>query len=140
MSTELGRSGYLLRKTNDNEHIYNALKEKIQKELIATPIASGYAPVRNYYLFSQNQNNTFRIPRYYGQEIIGKPDKVTFKYKKQNKNLKFNGKLKPSQLPAIEATIKAFNNIGGGILCLPCGMGKTVCGGTILSQREYFVP
>ena len=40
--------------------------------------------------------------------------------------MNFLSKLKDYQIPCVEKIIKTCKEIGGGLLCVPCGFGKTV--------------
>jgi superfamily II DNA or RNA helicase len=64
------------------------------------------------------------LPRYYGIEKYG-PTKNTL-HEPEIINLEFHGTLRDIQEQTIEATVKAYNNCGGGLVSLDTGLGKTV--------------
>jgi superfamily II DNA or RNA helicase len=39
----------------------------------------------------------------------------------------FHGDLRPNQIDVVKRTVDTINALGGTVLCLPTGMGKTVC-------------
>ena len=65
------------------------------------------------------------VPRFWGDSTLGK-SKVSTPDPAQGNSV-FVGQLrdKTSQPQALDAAMKAFEEVGGGILSLPCGYGKT---------------
>jgi len=101
-------------------------KQKIKDDL-TIKIIDAYSNYEDkYFLFHKVNNQYVYIPRYYGEEKIGKP-KNNLK-KPINIDIKFNGELKDFQKEIINNIIPKIKNKGGGIISLPCGFGKTVIG------------
>ena len=114
----LCRTGFLIQKEPGYE-IH-------RKRLTVRPVVNGdfgKAPP-SFKVYKQTKQNLC-VPRYYGQEQVCKysdkrpePQGVTFDFK---------GTLRDStrQNEAFDKAVSALNRIGGGVLSLPCGYGKT---------------
>ena len=120
--TILSKEGYLIPKTNP--HI-----EEIKKDLTVTPIVTfqlsfikAKPPKIKVY---QEYDEYIAVPKYYGINKIGKPDK-----NKETEGLsieaKFNGDLREKQKEIVNVVIPHIKENDGGVLCLPCAAGKTV--------------
>ena len=75
----------------------------------------------NYKIYSEN-DNIITIPRYYGIEKFKNPKKIKFNPEKTK--IKFTGDLRDYQLEIIDKCMKNIKKSGGGLLVVPCGMGK----------------
>ena len=73
------------------------------------------------------------LPRFYGQERFGIPETLSFK-EPETSNMKFKGSLRPEQEPIAQTYLESAKNIGGGLISLKCGGGKTVLSLWIASQ------
>jgi superfamily II DNA or RNA helicase len=121
MKTYLGKKGYTIRlKDFTEEQIC-----KIKEDLTFTPFQpKGYGPDPiPFSIFGISENKMF-LPKFYGITTFGKPTKKKIS-NGNNIKLKFNGSLRENQIEPVQACIKAANDTGGGILCLPCAYGKT---------------
>jgi superfamily II DNA or RNA helicase len=78
-------------------------------------------------VFKESKDH-FCMPRYYGVEHLGKPEKDK-RPDPVNANINFIGTLKREthQIEALEKCIDTFQTIGGGVLSLAPGFGKTIC-------------
>ena len=128
MNTYLGNKGYTIIK---NELSTEQLKH-LKNDLIAKPnIQNNFGPQQKQptFLIYRESFQKIYIPRYYGIKHFGLPKKVKIK---QGNSIECNfvGSLRPIQQPVVEAFI---NNIGGGLLELPCAFGKTVLSLYIIS-------
>lgn len=54
------------------------------------------------------------------------PESKHYRSNETNCTLEFNGSIRKEQEPPINALLKACSNVGGGIVSVPCGFGKTV--------------
>jgi len=69
-------------------------------------------------------DDTITIPKYYGIDYIGKPTDELYSGRKID--IIFKGELRDYQKPIADLIQHKFNTVGGGILSLPCGRGKTI--------------
>ena len=123
-------------KTNLSKRGYSILKEEltssdildIRKDLTVKPFVSadyGVAP-KAFPIYCESVRKLY-LPRYYGQQKYGLPiENKLLGFKKTNIN--FSKSLKEKQIPIVEAYLKAAEEVGGGIISVPCGYGKTVIG------------
>tara|TARA_B100001094_G_scaffold296342_1_gene318475 strand:+ start:2512 stop:3900 length:1389 start_codon:yes stop_codon:yes gene_type:complete len=126
--------GYVVKKTDLNPKQIH----KLVKDLTVQPVSEGnFSFAQNeFFKIYRESEKTFRIPRHYGQQHFGIPrlkisDGVTI-------DIPFTGTLKEEtkQPQACAATIKALQSIGGGVLNLSAGFGKTTCALYVVSQMK----
>jgi superfamily II DNA or RNA helicase len=121
-------------KTNLSKRGYSILKEEIsyddildiRKELTVKPFVStdyGAAP-KPFPIYCESVKKLY-LPRYYGQKKYGLPSETKLLEAKKI-DITFSKTLKEKQLPIVDAYIKAVEEVGGGIISVPCGYGKTV--------------
>jgi len=122
--TELSRSGYILK----TGHMYPEMFiDDIKKDLSVAPKENGYNLPRIFRVYYERLNGDLVMPRYYGLKKLGTPNDNLFK-RRTNTNFKeitFNGKLREAQVEPTQCILTALSNIGGGILSLQTGGGKT---------------
>ena len=136
-SAYLSKYGYVINKRDisSDEIIY------IKTELRAKPLQD------EKYTFDGNDlsfpvyietKNKFYLPKFWGINRYGKPDKETANYigKEWNKDVEFVGELYPKQIEPAEKMIESCKKDGGGILQLPTGFGKSICTLYILSKLQ----
>jgi len=122
--TELGRNGYTLKAG----HAFpEAFINDIKKDLSVAPKDNGYNLPRIFRVYYERTNGDLVMPRYYALKKLGKPNNNLFKRRSNTDftNVKFNGKLRQAQVEPASAILNALGNIGGGILSLQTGGGKT---------------
>jgi superfamily II DNA or RNA helicase len=123
VQTTLSRNGYKIKKS---ELSIKELKE-IKSDLTVSPFVVGdfgNGNEKRFSLFMESPNSIY-IPRFYAQEKFGNSDKSKMD-EGGTIHLKFNGSLRPEQLPIIDLYQKACEEKGGGLISLKCGGGKTV--------------
>jgi superfamily II DNA or RNA helicase len=123
--TAISRNGYSIPKSQFTE---KDLK-KLKKELTAEPVQQvGYVTQDTSFPIYLESPKKIYLPRYYGIQKYG--------LAKTNKligtgvpaNLKFDGSLRPYQINIANIYLKAAREIGGGLISIGCGRGKTVIG------------
>jgi superfamily II DNA or RNA helicase len=99
---------------------------ELKKALTVRPKenAVGIRP-KSFKVYRENPDGTLQIPRFFKQEETKKFHKGS-----DAPTLKFQGTLRPHQKEAL----KAFK--GNGVLCLPCGQGKTATALAISSKLK----
>ena len=122
----VGDNGYTVIK----EKLTNAQITKIRKDLTVKPFVNTSfgveAPAFAIYMESKRK---LYLPRYYGIKEYGYPSNFRIN-SGESIDLEFKGSLKDKQLPIVDAFNDAIKDkfIGGGIISVPCGYGKTVLG------------
>ena len=133
-NTILSRRGFSISK---DEFTDKELKS-IKKDLTVTPISHiNYGPSAPSFKIYKESKKRLYVPKSYGIQNFGNP--VINKIKNtdvEDINLDFKGSMREKQLPVINTFLKECDNTGGGIVCLPCGFGKTVIGLNILSKLK----
>ena len=75
-------------------------------------------------VYCESQRKLY-LPRYYGIKNFGEP-KINKLQSGESIDIDFIHSLKPKQLPIVDKFMETAQNIGGGIISVPCGYGKTV--------------
>jgi superfamily II DNA or RNA helicase len=133
-NTILSRRGYSISK----DFLSEKELKNIKKELTVTPIAQlNYGPSPPSFKVYKESKKRLYVPKSYGQQKFGTPELDKMKnLNVENIDIDFKGSMREKQLPVIETFLKECDNSGGGIVCLPCGFGKTVIGLNILSKLK----
>jgi superfamily II DNA or RNA helicase len=127
----LNHKGYLIKKSSLTEN----QNKKMIKDLCVSPIYHGSDfQINDKFPVYRESETRYRIPRFYGIKTFGDPE-IGF-LPQISISVKFNGQLKQQtfQDVACEKCINTLNTIGGGILSLGTGFGKTTCALYILSH------
>jgi len=132
MKSYIGKRGYILIKKEWSPAIINSIKQ----ELTVTPFTAGdYGESEDPFpVYSENSQKLY-IPKYFGIEKFGPADEIRVP-PGDDINLEFSGNLRQHQIEPIDACLKGFSTIGGGILSLPCGEGKTACACYLISRMK----
>ena len=120
----VGDNGYTVIKENLTSEQIN----KIRKDLTVKPYvnASFGAEAVPFAIYMESKRKLY-LPRYYGIKELGFPSKFRINSGTEI-SMNFTGSLKDKQLPIVSAFEEAIKDkyIGGGIISVPCGYGKTV--------------
>jgi len=122
METVLSRKGYSIKKTNDNSTEIS----KIKSNLMVKPYQHFGIKKQEeepYPVFYEDKNNLY-VPRFYGIEHFGKPNK-TKKWLNQKVDLNFKGSLRDYQDNIMKIVLPKLKKDKGGMICVGCGKGKT---------------
>ena len=77
------------------------------------------------------------FPKYYALEYIKiKQCQDMYNTQPQHICLQFNGTLRPHQEKSVDLIQQSYNSCGGALLCLGCGLGKTVVANYIISKMN----
>ena len=130
----IGKKGYIIRK----EYYDATLLHELRKELTVKPnVMKEYSMnVEEFKLYRENEKKLY-LPRMYAIKKLG--------HAKQNKvprgleiNINFKGDLREIQKLAVKKYLSTYDNdkIGGGIISLGCGGGKTVIALNIIQKLQ----
>ena len=119
MSTD-GKQVFL---TRHGKCVANNSDLKRQLTVRAVENAMGIRPP-SFKVFREGKTGSMYIPRFYGEPAV-----VDRRVEPVPANIIFVGKLRDAtrQNEAFRAATKAFREVGGGVLSLPPGYGKTTC-------------
>ena len=123
IKTTISTRGYGLLKSEFDFKVLNSIKD----ELTVTPkTMNSFATPESYKIYQEGKKKLY-IPKYYGLQKFGLPDKNKLP-KSVDIDLKFNGELRDNQKKPVKAFIDACNNEmkTGGLINLACAAGKTV--------------
>lgn len=124
-NTYINKRGYVIKK----KFLDEKMEKKIKKDLTVKPFClSDFQQEEKVFKLYQENENKLYIPKAYGLKILGPPIINTLLNMGDDIDIKFTGKMRDAQMPVIDTFIKAAYKDGGGLVCLGCGSGKTVCG------------
>jgi superfamily II DNA or RNA helicase len=126
VKTSLSSQGYAIYKSK----ITVQEMEKIKEELTITPFTvPGYGSdedITPYKLYKENVEKLY-VPYYYGYSKYGKPERnKTDKPEETTIGFSAERTMRPYQQEIINTYLHYARNIGGGIISVGCGRGKTV--------------
>lgn len=132
MKSYLTKRGYVLVKSEYDNDIIN----KIRTELTVKPnISSDFGEeIVKYPVFQEGETKMY-IPKFYAIKTVGQPvgNKVP---PSEDINLEFQFKLRDNQMIPVNECLKAYHKVGGGILSLGCGQGKTIIALYLIAQLK----
>ena len=122
----LSFNGYGVAKKN-NEALISQLQEELTMNPIINFSMTNDHDQKTFKIYTENDKRLY-IPRYYGLQKFGIPDKCTLSEGTHCDNLVFQGTLRDQQLEPVNNFIKAASDPlkRGGIISVPCGFGKTI--------------
>ena len=128
----IGNRGYSLIKDNYTQAELNNIRRELTVKPFVNKQFSQESQPFPVYLESKKK---LYIPKYYGISNFGKPliDKTS---EGKDINIEFKFDLRPKQVPVAEKFLEEAKNIGGGLISVPCGFGKTVLALYILSKLK----
>lgn len=123
MSNYITKEGYIIKKTIHNKDLINEIK----KDLTVTPhMAFKHRTLKPtpFKVYREGENH-ISIPKFYGIQKYGLPKKDKME-KGIPVNLTFNSALRPIQTEIVEKTLSHMDKYDGGLICVGCGVGKTI--------------
>ena len=129
----LGKRGYSIYKKNlTSKELKELKKELFVKPYVPKQFANDSMQPFPVYLESQKK---IYIPKFFGIKKFGKLEVDKIKDGKDI-NIKFKFDLRDNQKPVVEKYLEVAKDIGGGIISVPCGFGKTVIALYLLASFE----
>ena len=120
MKSYINKKGYVIKK----KHYDNLLLEEIRKELTVKPnINEDYGTKAVPYKVYKEGKTKLYLPKFYAIKKLGKT--VIKMSDGLDIDVVFKGSLRQNQEIPTQKTLMQMKNIGGGLLSLPCGFGKT---------------
>ena len=131
VSTYLGPNGYTIYKDCLEKPDIRIIREElnVRPYIPKSPIQAPAYPV-----FRENEQKFF-LPRYYGLKNYGAPEENRLP-PGTDIHVPFVGDLRDYQLHIVDVYKKAAADVGGGLLEIPCGRGKTVIALKIISEMK----
>lgn len=130
----IGNNGYSILKENlTSGQISKIRKDLTVKAFVNTSYSADSVP---FSVYSESKRKLY-LPRYYGIDEFGIPS--GYKINKGDPiSTEFTGILKEKQYPIVDAYTDAVKDkfIGGGLISVPCGYGKTVLGLYLACQMK----
>ena len=130
VKTTLSNHGYKIKKCElDTSEI-----KKIKNELTVHPFSYndfGEKNEKRFSLYLESPNSLY-IPRFYGFDNFGEPTSSKIS-EGTSIDIQFKGSMRDEQMPVINSYMESANKIGGGLISLQCGGGKTVISLYLLS-------
>lgn len=131
MTKKLSRDGYTILKSDFTSKEIKTIKDDLTaKPYTMDDFSNGKEKKFTLYLESPKK---LYLPRFYGLKRFGIPDKNTIT-DGETISINFKGGLREEQKPIFDVSYEQIMDIGGGIISLKCGGGKTVLSLYILSQ------
>ena len=131
VSTYIGAKGYTVYK----ECLDVKDQRLIKEELNVRPFIPGSPIPSPTYPVYRESSQKYYLPRYYGLKNYGDPDENRLP-KGDDINIAFQGDLRDYQDHIVEVYKKSAHSVGGGLLEIPCGRGKTVIALKIISELK----
>ncbi len=133
--TVLSVHGYGILKNTDS-----GLIEALKDELTMKPNVnfSLTTESKSFPIYLESDNRLY-VPRYYGLQRFGLPDKIRLSKGEHRENMIFQGTLREQQLQPVSNFINAAMDPlkRGGIISVPCGFGKTIMSVYIACHFKY---
>ena len=126
----LGPKGYSIRK--DCLSIEEQIDLRNDLTVKAFIPKNSMQKARPFPVFRESKNK-FYLPKFYGVKRFGPTVHETIS-EGDDIDLKFKGELRPYQKPIVDTYIKKAHEIGGGLLEVAVGFGKTICTLNIISK------
>jgi len=134
--TSISSQGYTIYKSKISEIELNKIISDLTIKPFTCPGYGNTEDIIPYKLYKENTEKIY-VPYFYGRNIFGTPTISKLK-EPENINISFSSDrtMRPYQQDIIKTYIKAANEIGGGIISVGCGRGKTVMGLKIAEELK----
>lgn len=123
--TSLSRQGYSIKKEYYDDKDLNIVKKELTVE-VQNHMFDHIEP-KIYSLYRENKTKLY-LPKYYGLQRFGIPDRNVIGQGETRSNMNFVGSLRDYQIEQVDAFLNACDDPTkmGGIVSIGCGGGKTV--------------
>jgi hypothetical protein len=133
--TSLSRQGYSVKKDCFDEKDIESVKRELTVE-VKNGMFDNIEP-KKYVLYQENDTKLY-IPKYYGLQRFGVPDRNVIGDGEHRPNMNFIGTLRENQVLQVNAFLEACKdpNKMGGLVNTACASGKTVTAIAIASSLK----
>ncbi len=123
--TSLSKQGYSIKKEYYDEKDLNIVRKELTVE-VQNHMFDHIEP-KKYKLYRENKTKLY-LPKYYGLQRFGIPDRNVIGQGETRPNMNFVGSLRDYQIEQVDAFLNACDDPTkmGGIVSIGCGGGKTV--------------
>ena len=134
MESVLSKNGYKIKKKSLSPKSLKELKDELNVKPFVYNDYNNTSSESKFQVYLESPNSIY-IPKFYGIEKYGLPKKIKMN-EGDDIDIKFAGGLRPEQYPVEDTYLKSAKEIGGGIISLKCGGGKTVLALHIISMLK----
>ena len=128
--TYLGQKGYTIYKNSISDSMYKSICDELR---VGPHVPKSMAKVEKFPVYRESSQKLY-VPRYYGETKFGQPQEVTLS-NGDSIEVPFTGELRDYQENIVSTYMNSVkDDIGGGLLEVPCGRGKTICALDIISK------
>ena len=131
MESILSKNGYKIKKKSLTPKSLKSLKDDLNVKPFVYNDYSNSCTEGRFSVYLESPNSIY-IPKFYGINKYGPAKKINI-YEGDDINIEFAGGLREEQYPIEQLYLKSAEEIGGGIISLKCGGGKTVLALHIIS-------
>lgn len=125
MNKFVTEKGYLIKKDKHSEKILSQVKKELTIQPEVLKAYKTFGPPKTFTIYKESPNYFF-LPRFYGREKFGMEEKNTLPEGESiDLALVKPYAIMPHQVKPFNALVETCRNVGGGVLCLSCGLGKT---------------
>lgn len=128
----LGQKGYSIMKESISIQEQNKIREDLTVKPFSPP--NSIQKPTPFPIYRESAKK-FYVPRFYGFENYGDPDKISLNEGK-NIDIQFEGSLREYQINIVNTYLEKTKDHGCGLLEIPCGRGKTVMALNIIAQLK----
>ena len=130
--TYLGQKGYTIYKNSISDSMYKSICDELR---VGPHVPKSMAKVEKFPVYRESSQKLY-VPRYYGETKFGQPQEVTLS-NGDSIDVPFTGELRDYQENIVSTYMNSVkDDIGGGLLEVPCGRGKTICALSIISKLK----
>ena len=134
MESVLSKNGYKIKKKSLTPKSLKSLKDELSVKPFVYNDYNNTSSESRFHVYLESPNSIY-IPKFYGVEKYGLPQKIKMN-EGDDIDIKFAGDLRDEQKPIEQIYLNSAKDIGGGIISLKCGGGKTVLALHIISMLK----
>jgi superfamily II DNA or RNA helicase len=121
--TLLSKDGYLINKNKFDKKSLNDIRKDLTVEPFQFGTPYGIKEKDNIFKVFRETDNFLCLPKFYGLEKIGIPEKNN-EHCGEKVKINFKGELRDNQIDIINHVVPQIQDKDGGLICLSCGGGK----------------